>query len=211
VTRPSRFRIGAIAWFASFQFFVAQIVVQSAWTTPFHLSTHFISDLGNTACGKDQAVSGSYVCSPWHAWMNASFLLIGITIAAGAWLIGGFPSRRVAALGRILIALAGVGFVLVGLFPENVAIEPHRLGAALNFVGGNLGLAVLGVALLGTTNRNPWAPFSIVLGVVGLVATAMFVTGRTLGLGIGGIERFAAYPLPAATTLLGLKWMVKPL
>ena len=36
---------GAFAWILTVQFFVAQGVVQSAWTTPFSLAHNMISDL----------------------------------------------------------------------------------------------------------------------------------------------------------------------
>jgi hypothetical protein len=44
-------RLGAIVWMLAIQFFIVQIIVQSAWATPFSLTTNYISDLGNTACG----------------------------------------------------------------------------------------------------------------------------------------------------------------
>ena len=63
-----------IVWIGAIQFFVAQVVVQSRWTTRYSLSINYISDLGNTTCGV-YAASGQFVCSPWHAVMNASFVL----------------------------------------------------------------------------------------------------------------------------------------
>src|SRR4029077_8587406 len=79
--------LGAIVWVLAVQFFVAQIVVQSAWVTPFSLTQNFISDLGNTDCGPYPPDSGMYVCSPWHTWMNASFILLGLIILVGAALV----------------------------------------------------------------------------------------------------------------------------
>ena len=48
------------------------------------------------------------------------------------------------------------------------------------------------------------ALIAIVLGLVGLSGTALFVKGRFLGPGVGGMERFAAYPLPLGTIGLGI-------
>ena len=86
---PSARRLGALAWLLAAQFFAAQVVVASAWTTPFSLTTRVISDLGNTACGRYPNASSLIVCSPWHAGMNASFILVGMTMAAGAILARG--------------------------------------------------------------------------------------------------------------------------
>src|SRR3954469_20961189 len=81
-------RRGAIVWVLAIQFFVAQLIVQLAWPTSFSLRTNYISDLGNTACGPypdgDRIM---YVCSPWHALMNASFIALGVIILVGAALI----------------------------------------------------------------------------------------------------------------------------
>src|SRR5689334_5467880 len=81
----SSVRAGSIICILAVQFFIAQAVAQFAWTTPFSLMTNFISDLGNTACSPDPA-SGPYVCSPWHALMNGSFILLGVTILCGGLL-----------------------------------------------------------------------------------------------------------------------------
>src|SRR5258707_608952 len=131
-------RRGAVVWMLAIQFFIAQLIVQSAWTTPFSLTTNYISDLGNTTCGPYPVDSSMYVCSPWHAWMNASFILLGVIILVGAALIQrAFPSGRTRTAGLVLLALAGPGEILVGLFPENVNITPHTIGAAAHFVSGN--------------------------------------------------------------------------
>jgi hypothetical membrane protein len=201
-------RLGAIAWIGSLQFFVAQVVVQSAWRTPFSLTGNYISDLGNTACGPFPPGSSNYVCSPWHAVMNASFILTGVTMLLGAALLRDAvgPSRAWRA-GLVLIGSAGLGFVLVGLYPENANFPPHRFGAALHFVLGNLGQIVLGISIFGSRSWRGWTACSIVSGCVGLLATALFVSGRYAGLGIGGMERVAAYPLPLWTIATGVSLM----
>jgi len=193
--------VGAAAWIATFQFFVAQVVVQLAWPTPFSLRLNYISDLGNTACAPFPPGSRMMVCSPWHAGMNASFAATGVLLALGALLVRRARRGLLWKSGLALVALAGAGFVLVALFPENVRAAPHRLGAALHFVGGNLGLVLLGAALLRSRARAAW--LTIAAGILGLVATALFVGGHDLGAGRGGMERLAAYPVPLWTTIMG--------
>jgi hypothetical membrane protein len=190
-------RLGALIWMFAVQFFIAQGVVQSAWTTPFNLTQNFISDLGNTTCAPYPLDSTSYVCSPWHALMNTSFIVLGLTILFGSALLHStFPRGWFRVVGLMLLAWAGIGIIGVGVYPENENIELHRIGAAGHFVLGNLGMAVLGLALWQAHGRRKLAVYSIVSGVVGLVATALFITDHYLGLGIGGMERVAAYPLP---------------
>lgn len=203
-------RLGAIAWIASAQFFITQAVVQSAWTTPYSLSANYISDLGNTVCAPYPSGSANYVCSPWHALMNVAFLLVGITTIAGALsLRRALGAARLWPLGLALVAIAGAGFILVGLFPENVSLPPHKTGATLQFVCGNLGLAIVGAELIMARKAPRLGMFTLATGAIGLLATALFGTGHMLGLGVGGMERFAAYPLPAGCVALGC-WLASP-
>ena len=198
-------RVGAAAWILASQFFITQFVVQSAWTTPFSVTENYISDLGNTACGPYPAGARMYVCSPWHAWMNASFIMLGLTILVGAVLIRApFRPKRMWAVGKSLVVLAGLGFIAVGLFPENTHIAAHRIGAGAQFISGNLGLVVLGAATLSARRSSLVAAiYTITSGVVGLLATALLVSDQYLGAGIGGMERLAAYPLPLWLVLAG--------
>jgi hypothetical membrane protein len=205
INTPRMIRLGAIVWILAIQFFVMQLIVQSAWTTPFSLTENYISDLGNTTCAPYPVGSNSYVCSPWHAAMNISFISLGIIIPVGIALIWrAFPPGRACMFGLALLALAGPGEMLVGLFPENVNITPHSIGAAAHFVSGNLGIVVLGIAIAATRRQNVLAIFSIIAGMLGLLATALFIRGSYLGLGIGGMERIAAYPLPLWLIVVGV-------
>ena len=205
-TAPARTaRLGAWVWILSLQFFIAQIVVQSAWTTPFRLARNYISDLGNTACGPYPEGSGTYVCSPWHAGMNASFILQGLIIVGGAVLLRrAFPAGRARGAGLILLVLAGLGNIAVGLFPEDVNIRSHRIGAAAHFLLGNLGMILLGLALGRDGRRRPLALYSIVSGVVGELSTWLFFSGHDGPLGVGGMERVAAYALPIWLIMTGV-------
>ena len=199
-------RLGAIIWILAVQFFVAQVVVQLAWVTPFSLTQNFISDLGNTTCGPYPLDSNMYVCSPWHAWMNFSFVLLGLIILVGGALVRtAFPPGTFRAAGLTFLALAGIGIIAVGVFPEDVNIRYHRLGAAAHFVLGNLSMVALGISLR-QSRRPALAVYSIVSGVVGLLATALFISDHYLGLGIGGMERLAAYPLPLWLIAAGISF-----
>ncbi len=194
---PRSVRLGAVVWIGAAQFFAMQAVVQLRWTTPFSLLHNYISDLGNTACGPYPGDSRMYVCSPWHAWMNASFILQGLIIAAGALLVRDvFPRGAARATGILLLVVGGLGNVAVGVFPENVNIVCHSLGAAGILVLGNLAMIPLG-AILGRERRRPvLAGSAVFCGVAGFLATVLFVSGRVMGLGVGGMERVAAYALP---------------
>jgi hypothetical membrane protein len=111
--------------------------------------------------------------------MNASFIILGMTILLGAVLIrGAFRPGRMWAVGLSLVALAGLGLIAVGLFPENTHIAAHTIGAGAQFISGNLGLVVLGAATLQARRSSVVAIYSIASGVVGLLATALFVSDQ---------------------------------
>lgn len=193
--------LGPLIWLLSLQYFAVQVVTAAAWPYPGYSWTHnLISDLGNTSCG---SYAGRPVCSPQHALMNASFILLGLTMALGALLIyQEFRESRASLLGFSLMALAGAGTVLVGLFPENTISLMHDIGAALALVIGNVSLLVLALAL----KRLPPALrlYSGLTGVITLVAFLLFRLQLYLGLGQGAMERLVSYPQTVWLIVFGL-------
>lgn len=186
---------GAVAWILSLQFFVAQGVVQSAWTTPFSLAHNMISDLGRETCGVLSRAPGIDVaCSPWHALMNASIILNGVLIPLGVLLTRSWwPKRRTMTIALAMIALTGPGHLLVGVFPSDTGTLGHMIGAGSILALGNPGMVVAGLAAWRERRVN--AIVSLLLGVAGVIGTLLFLYMIDLGIGLGGMERVAFYPL----------------
>jgi hypothetical membrane protein len=181
--------IGPSFWMLSLQYFVTQLVVAHAWTNHYSWAQNTISDLGNSACG---TYGDRFVCSPLHDWMNASFILLGLSMIIGAVLIyQEFRESRGSAVGFSCMALAGFGTLLVGLFPENTVSSLHVIGAALPFLIGNLGMVVLGSVLALPRSLRI---YTILSGGIALLALLLFIMNTYLGLGLGGMERLTAYP-----------------
>jgi hypothetical membrane protein len=191
LTKIKRKSLLAGSWlFAlSVQYFLVQYVVSLRWFTPYSLAKNTISDLGNTACG---VYNHRLVCSPWHNLMNASFIILAVSMIGGAWLLSrGIEKIAINRLSMAGIMIGGIGILLVGLFPENTVRALHEIGAALPFLVGNLGVLLFGY--------SPDAPkqlriYSRILAVVGLTALVLYVPDVYLGLGEGGMERLVAYP-----------------
>lgn len=183
---------GALFWIASIQYYVAQLIVASQWPTQsgYNWSKNTISDLGNTECGLYIA---SYVCSPWHLLMNISFIILGITMICGA---AAFKRQlkvnRLTSAGFTCMILAGIGTVLVGLFPENTIAPLHIIGAALPFVFGSIGSLLIGYGL--TTLSRVMRIYTVLSGLTGLLALILFLLKVYGPLGIGSVERIVAYP-----------------
>lgn len=181
--------IGPAMWMLSIQYYLIQVVVAASFRIHYSLAHNTISDLGNTACGN---YGGRFVCSPLHSLMNASFIALGIFMAAGSLLIyQEFKKTTTTLVGFSFMAVAGIGTLLVGIFPENTINILHLTGALLPFFVGNVGIVVLGFALDIPKSLHV---YTLATGFISLIALVFFVTHTYLGIGIGGMERITAYP-----------------
>ena len=192
----NRLRLGALLWLLTLQFFVVETVAQLSWPGSYSRVDDVISDLGTAV-------------SPAHTLMNLSFVVQGALIIGGALLLGPALRGRSARVAQVLLVLAGLGVLLVGVFPSDGVGTMHSIGAVAHFVGGGLGLIALAYAvrprseLLGTTLA--------LLGIVSTALTVFFLTGIVEWLGEGGTERGAAYLIPIGLAIAGAGlWRLGP-
>ena len=198
-----RGRVGYAAWVVGVvQFFVVHVIVESAWAEPYSWARNNISDLGNVHCALQPEPEPRYICSPEHGLMNASFIALGVLLVAGVVLTGRAPWRRgpAATAARWLLAGAGVGFVLAGLAPADADENLHVLGALLIMGTGNIGLSLAGFGLAARP-ASRWA--TGLLGCAAATALGLFLSHHYLGLGMGGMERVAAFPLLGWALVVG--------
>ena len=85
--------------------------------------------------------------------------------------------------------MTGAGAIGVGAFPENFGLI-HLAASLLTFLSG--GLSAIAAYKL---EKPPLNYFSVVMGVISLLALLLFSTGIFFGLGQGGMERMIVYPL----------------
>jgi hypothetical membrane protein len=134
--------------------------------------------------------------------MDASFIMLGLTMTCGSLLIyQEFKRDRATLVGFSFLAIAGFGTILVGLFPENTISILHTFGASLPFLLGNVALIILSFSLIVPRLLRFYTCIS---GVIALIALVFFYTQHYLGLGIGGMERFVAYPQTFWLIVFGL-------
>lgn len=191
--------IGPIFWMLSVQYFVTQAIVAAGWQTPLSLRSNAISDLGNSACA---SYSNRFVCSPYYSYMNSSFVVLGLAMILGCFFIyPEFRERRHGGIGFACMALAGVGSIVVGLFPENTIGSFHLTGAALSFFFGNIALIIFSFSL---NLPAIFAWLTRLLGIGALIGLILLLKGQYLGLGFGGMERVVAYPQTVWLILFGL-------
>ena len=89
----------------------------------------------------------------------------------------------------ILILLTGIGAMGVGVFPETNPVA-HEITSDVAFLFAGLS-AIWGYRL----TRSPISYFSVILGVINLVAIVLFTANVLFGLGVGGMERMVVYPV----------------
>ena len=201
-------RVGVAAWVVGvLWFYLAQLIVGARWSQPgYSWSTNNVSDLGNVHCQMwaEDGHAAQYVCSPLHNLMNATFILEGLVIIFGLWVIGSLWKKSISAhASRVFLTLAGAGIIVAGLAPADVSENVHVvLGAFFIFLFGNMGLLVAGKAVnhetLGGLRRL--AP---IFGGVGFAGGFLFFSYHYLGLGPGGMERVWGYVVPIWTFIVG--------
>ena len=190
---------GSILWLLTFQYFICEQITRLAWKIHYSMAFSLISDLGAVHCsyGPDAALAVlPNVCSPLHNVMNASLMVQGCLILGGALLVRRmFPDGWMFTLAMFLLAVAGVAVSFVGIAPEDTGGELHGECAALFFYSCNLGMILIGVGYRLVRRMHRSVP-ALVCGGVGLLAVLVMPASNHLLVGVGTIERLAAYPLP---------------
>ena len=156
-----------------------------------------ISDLGATR------PPNSLIFEPSATLFNTTMLISGILILIASLILYKIFKKL---LFTIPFTLFGLGMVGVGIFPGN--IDPyHGLSAMLVFLSGGIaGITAFKVAL------PPYKYVGILLGAIALTAWFLAVFYPSLvfdSIGIGGTERWVAYPLLLWLTGLGGYFMSK--
>ena len=160
---------GALLFVGSVQCLLGLVIAESLYSG-YSVSENYISDLG---VGTTALI------------FNSSVFLLGVTAVAGAYFIQrAFDSRLL----FVVFTLTGVGAMGVGLFPENFGVI-HGIASLITFLFGGFS-AIMSYKL----QKPPLSYISVLLGVLSLVALALFGSGTYLGLGKGGMERMIAYP-----------------
>jgi hypothetical membrane protein len=197
-------RHGAILYIVGvLQFLVGMIVTQLLYGPPtYNLLSNYISDLGAYNCG---VWGGRQICSPGHEIFNVSIILLGILLIIGTVLIRtAFPARGSRTVGLGLLVISGFGAMGVGLSPEDYNLTIHSLSAATAFVGGGLALVVLGVAMFRDTRWDGFRAYTMLSGLVALIAFILFFTKNYGPLEVGGMERLIVAPILLWSLVVGI-------
>jgi hypothetical membrane protein len=192
---------GALLSITGIGVFLAIITNEALYPAARHYSTfaNTISDLGGTE------PPNSYMVQPNRLIFIITMAVAGVLVLTATYLLWRVIERR-----RFLVALGifGVGIVGIAVFPGNVATY-HPLFSLLCFVGGSVA-AILSRKILDVPLRY----FAVVLGSIALIGTVFGLEslenwGPQAAIGIGGVERWIAYPVLLWLVLLGAAFMTR--
>ncbi|MDE1853310.1 MAG: DUF998 domain-containing protein [Thaumarchaeota archaeon] len=174
-------KAGVALFVGSVQFGIA-LVLAEIYYPGYNVSTNYVSDLGATC-----PTSGPCVINqPTSTIFNSSIVLLGLLVVVGAYFLQRAFQWKPAS---ILTALAGIGAMGVGLFPETTGIW-HSVFSLTVFL-----FAGLSALVTARFQRKPMFYFSIILGLFTLASLVLYVGDDYLGLGPGGMERMVVYPV----------------
>lgn len=139
----------------------------------YSVSENYISDLGVGPM-------------PSSALFAVAVILFGLSALVAAAL---FRQRNKKSMIWLFLTLSGVGAIGVGVFNVDSISIVHRGSALLAFLFGNLA-ALYSYKMV----RPPSSYIFAMLGLIGLLALALFGAEIYLGLGVGGMERMILYP-----------------
>jgi hypothetical membrane protein len=204
--------LGPAIFTAAALYFLIQIIVAWVFTPGYSVVSNTISDLGVTSCG---SYGSPPICSPrWWVMDYGGFLLLGLVMMAGSALLyheftdRAPRERRGAMFGFTLMAVAGLGAILVGFFPENNNRTMHIIGACLGIAIGNVAMFTLGAVL---TLPESMRRYMLMFSSLSLAALVCFASHKFFGIGAGTMERVAAYPVTIWLITFGLYiWRFNP-
>ena len=172
---------GTLLYVGGIQWFLGLLLAES-WYPGYSSRIDYVSDLGT---------------GPTALIYNASVFLLGVCLFLAAYFMMKSMNIRVQPL---LLALTGVGAMGVGVFPANM--QPlHSVFTLIAILVGAL------TAISSYQIQNPpISYFSVILGLVSLVAVVIFMpylglpfgsTETYLGMTKGSMERWAIWPILA--------------
>jgi hypothetical membrane protein len=141
--------------------FIVSLITFSLLTPNYSNSTNAVSELGT--------VGAPYAL----AWNALGLFLVGLLVILFAWVLHLDLRHSEGAIGvPILVALSGIGFAGVGLFPAEAGFEPslrttlHFTMVAVNLLPFILVAFLFAIRLKANNYWRKWIFFSVAMGVL---------------------------------------------
>ncbi len=131
---------------------------------------------------------------------NLSIITYGIAGIIASYFI--YKKMR-SILFPLVLSIAGIGTCAIGIVTEYFG-SLHVL-----FSGIALTFGAMAAIILSRNLGKPLAYYSIATGITSLTGLLFFITGTYLGIGNGGMERMAIYPLLLWAGVIGSAMLAK--
>lgn len=182
---------GALLFIAGVVILLGIITAETLYPN-YNTAQNMISDLGATE------PPNSIIIQPSATIFNVSMMICGLCIILAAYCI--HRTLYVAAV-TLPLALFGIGALGVGIFPGNYGAV-HGISALITFIFGGVA-AIMSYKVV----TPPFRYFSVILGSIALLDLLLYyILGQASPfaiLGIGGVERWIAYPIALWVTGFG--------
>lgn len=172
-------KAGTVLFVGVLQFALFEMIAEFLFPG-YSVAGNYISDLGafcNSTCT---------VYQPTSMIFNGSIIIGGALVLVSLYFLRSELHWKPF---LVALGLSGIGMILVGTFTEQTGVV-HSIVSAVAFI--SIGVAAI---LAYRIQKPPLSYFSVILGVIGLVATALLESNITLGIGVGGMERLIVYPV----------------
>ena len=181
--KPYQKTAGALLFLAGSICLMGIITAESFYPAGYSTSASEISDLGSTR------PPNSVIHQPSAVIFNTTMILIGLMILIAVYFVQKVYKKPLAS---IPMGLLGLGALGVGIFPGNVT-PWHGLFSLLTFFSG-------GIAAITSSKiiNSPFSFLGVIFGAITLfgIFSAIFLGNPfTPILGVGGAERWVAYPI----------------
>lgn len=182
---------GALLFVAGVVIFLGIITAETLYPG-YNTAQNMISDLGATE------PPNSIIIQPSATIFNVSMMVCGLCIILSALYIHRALYRSTITLP---IVLFGIGALGVGIFPGNYGAV-HGISALITFIFGGLA-AIMSYKV----TTSPFRYFSVILGSIALLDLLLYyILGQSSPFtifGMGGLERWIAYPIALWVTGFG--------
>ena len=186
--------LGPLFWASGIQYFIVELAAARS-ADSYSFIHDSISNLGVTRC---ISAGDRLFCSPLHSRMDVSIVILGSSIIIGSllfyWRHGVSMASKIAFL---MMAVAGAGVVVVGMYPENDIFTVHLMASMVAFFTGAISIIIMALSV-----KMPRALrfVAIILAIISLAAQIMFFTNAFGWRYHGIVER--------ATTDTQILWLV---
>lgn len=197
-------KIGVLSWLVTCCYFLIEPFFIYTSLVPYSFLYHAMSDLGVTSCGKYTYALAPYaICSPHHLWMNALFIINGLTLSIGIlYLAQHLEKTKVRHLATIFLLLLALGNIVSGFIPADIDLFWHSIIAQVGMLTTIAGLGMY--AKLLPTGRNWTLACLIILVLILVLVLFVFFFPMPVGL----LQRLFYFVIFIWGTVLAL-WNVK--